>query len=417
MATAAIAALGSPAEAIASRIRTFIRSCRQPTLLEAGDPQIALTPDTHAVTVKGPWVLLEAWDQERLVSRRIGAIKNEKRGRLELVIQRLGGKAGVLILFDAYRPANDGLRRKGTRLVFGQLFRQMLQREFAGWRITESSTEPNLEESLSPAFARAMVRRGPKAWAAMASPPCSDANSMLSFALIWLDYLRRREPRLTIEGLAVFLPLGLERTTCLRLLHLDPSIAQYAAFSFNDDGHATRLDLSDAGNVNTEVVSTPSADQSRLEPEALIETQVRSQLESLDARLRPTPVYGQVVSFAGTDHGIMDLLALDLDNRLTVIELKASECIHLPLQALDYWLRVKWHLDRGELSALFPGKQLATVPPRLLLVAPALRFHSTTERILRYFRPEIEVECIGLAQSWGGPVRVMFRQSRPGYSS
>jgi len=412
MASAAIAALGNPAEAIAARIRKFIRSCRQPTLLEAGDPEIALRPESHSITVTGPWVLVEAWDQERLISRRIDAIKRETQGRLELVIHRLGGKPGVLVLFDAYRPANDGLRRKGTRLVFGQMFRQMLQREFAGWRVAELSTEPNLEESLSPAFARAMVRQGSKAWAAMASPVCSDVDSMLSFALIWLDYLRRREPRLSVEGLAVFMPHGLERTTCLRMLHLDPAKAQYTAFTYDDEGHASRVDLADAGNVNTEVVSTPRKDDARLEPEALLETQVRGQLESLDARLRPSPVYGQVVSFAGTDHGIMDLLALDLDNRLTVIELKASECIHLPMQALDYWLHVKWHLDRGELAELFPGYELAPVAPKLMLVAPALRFHSTTERILKYLNPAIEVQCIGLAQSWGGPVRVMFRHSR-----
>jgi hypothetical protein len=413
MASAAIAALGNPAEAIAAKIRSFIRSCRQPTLLEPGDPEISLTPETHSVSAKGPWVLLEAWDQERMISRRISSIKTEERGRLQLVTHRLGGKPGLLVLLDAYRPANDGLRRKGTRLVFGQLFRDMLQRQFAGWRVTELSTEANLEESLSPAFPRALVRRGSKGWAAMAAPPFSDIDAMLSFALIWLDYLRRREPRLSIEGLVVFLPHGRERTTCLRLLHLDRSLAQYVAATYDDEGHATTVDLSDAGNLDTQVIATPAPETARLEPEALIEAQVRSQLEALDARLRPSPVYGQVVSFAGMGHGILDLLALDLDNRLTVIELKASECIHLPLQALDYWMRVKWHLDRGELAALFPGIELSGAPPRLTLVAPALRFHSTTERILRYLRPDIQVECIGLAQSWGGPVRVMFRHHRP----
>jgi hypothetical protein len=48
---------------------------------------------------------------------------------------------------------------------------------------------------------------------------------------------------------------------------------------------------------------------------------------------------------------------VDYSGRLAVLELKASQDIHLPLQALDYWIRVKWHLDRDEFSShgYFPG--------------------------------------------------------------
>jgi hypothetical protein len=41
------------------------------------------------------------------------------------------------------------------------------------------------------------------------------------------------------------------------------------------------------------------------------------------------------------DRGLLDLLTLDRNGRLTVIELKADEDLHLPLQALDYWIRVR----------------------------------------------------------------------------
>ena len=58
----------------------------------------------------------------------------------------------------------------------------------------------------------------------------------------------------------------------------------------------------------------------------------------------PKPVYGQVPQFAAGERGVIDLLAADRDGRLAVIELKAGQDIHLPLQALDYWMRVKWHL-------------------------------------------------------------------------
>jgi hypothetical protein len=44
-----------------------------------------------------------------------------------------------------------------------------------------------------------------------------------------------------------------------------------------------------------------------------------------------------------------------------------------------------------------------------LLVAPALEFHPTTEAILRFFSPEIEVERIGLGVEWRERLKVMFR--------
>ena len=63
-----------------------------------------------------------------------------------------------------------------------------------------------------------------------------------------------------------------------------------------------------------------------------------------------------------------------------MLELKASADLHLPLQALDYWIRVKWHLDRGEFSACgyFPGIALRPEPPRLLSCRP--RWNSTPHR-------------------------------------
>jgi hypothetical protein len=45
----------------------------------------------------------------------------------------------------------------------------------------------------------------------------------------------------------------------------------------------------------------------------------------------------------------------------------------------------------------------------LLLIAPALEFHPTTEQILDYFAPEIEVERIGLGIHWRSTLDVMFR--------
>jgi len=145
---------------------------------------------------------------------------------------------------------------------------------------------------------------------------------------------------------------------------------------------------------------------------------MRADIESLDATLLTQPVYGQVAQFAGGDRGIIDLLAVDRDGRLAVIELKVDQDIHLPLQALDYWMRVKWHLDRGEIggSGHFTGIPLTAEVPRLLLVAPALEFHPSNEIILNFFSAEIPVERVGLGVQWRQELRVMFRVPGKTYS-
>jgi hypothetical protein len=106
---------------------------------------------------------------------------------------------------------------------------------------------------------------------------------------------------------------------------------------------------------------------------------------------------------------LIDLLAVSSDGRLALLELKVAEDLHLPLQALDYWMRVAWHLQRGEIRHLFPESALQSVPPKLFVVAPAMAFHSSNTDIFRYFAPEIELERIGLNSDWRKNLRVVMR--------
>jgi hypothetical protein len=50
----------------------------------------------------------------------------------------------------------------------------------------------------------------------------------------------------------------------------------------------------------------------------------------VDAALDSRFVYAQVLANAGGEHGILDLLTVTRTGRLAIIELKASEHIHLP---------------------------------------------------------------------------------------
>jgi hypothetical protein len=146
-------------------------------------------------------------------------------------------------------------------------------------------------------------------------------------------------------------------------------------------------------------------------PEAWLESQVARMSRKLTLNFCPSPSMVKSHRSPPSIRGVLDLLAAARAGRLSVIELKASQDIHLPLQALDYWMRVKWHVDRAEFNprGYFPGIELNTTPPRLLLVSPALDFHPSNERILRFFSPSIPVERVGVGLQWRKELKVVSR--------
>ena len=153
----------------------------------------------------------------------------------------------------------------------------------------------------------------------------------------------------------------------------------------------------------------------RMHPERWMESLVARSIAALDGRLRPEFVYTQVPAFAACDRAMIDILAETREARLAVIELKADEDIHLPLQGVDYWSRVAWHQSRGEFAhfGYFPGREISAQKPLLMLVAPALHLHPTTDTILRYLSPEIEWEVLGIDEHWRDEIRVVFRKRPP----
>jgi hypothetical protein len=149
----------------------------------------------------------------------------------------------------------------------------------------------------------------------------------------------------------------------------------------------------------------------RLQAERWLESLLVRDITKLDPALTPTCVYQQVPAFSGMDRGVIDLLSITRAGRLAVIELKLHEEINLPMQGLDYWLRVKWLNDRGQFPKFgyFSDAQPSPLPPLLYLVSPAFRFHSTTARVIRYFDPAIKVIQVGLNDGWRSGPKVLFR--------
>ncbi len=161
----------------------------------------------------------------------------------------------------------------------------------------------------------------------------------------------------------------------------------------------------------------------RIQPERWLESEFRAGLSDLLPSLRGEMLYSQVPALSSGDRGMLDLLTLDRNSRLVVIELKADEDLHLPLQALDYWIRVRaLNADRQrtaggdrplssfEREGYFPGTEISSLPPRLLLAAPALRIHPANMPVLRYLSPEVDWELIALSEHWRQQLQIVFRK-------
>jgi len=491
----------APVAAYEATVR-FLEAARKPAVLDPGDDPIPIGTDNFKLERRGDTATIEIWSETRNLVRRLRAVHSEHRGRLELEVERFGGLAGRLALVDLAHPASRDTSRRGARLKYRERFRRSLLRQFPSWRIAELSTEADLHHSLSPSYPRALLRKGATALAAIgAAEDSPDVDGALTFGLIWLDYLRQREKRVAVQGLAIFVPSGKEATTCHRIRYLEPSATPgptysaltYVVFVHFADGAEEPVDPRDYTNFDTRIepcrrllaagptqlldwverlaeienvtrrdhadgavsLAVHGLEFARVEggrmsfgldhkqevssegqlaekqiaeikalahglaerrtarqdhvhplytrhPEAWLESQVRANIERVDADLLPHPLYGQVPQFAAGQRGILDILAADRTGRLVIVEVKASQDIHLPLQALDYWMRVKWHLERGEFSGrgYFPDLELRADPPRLLLVAPALDFHPSNETVLRFFSREVEVERIGVGIEW-----------------
>ncbi|HVG92189.1 MAG TPA: hypothetical protein VNB54_11930 [Alphaproteobacteria bacterium] len=191
---------------------------------------------------------------------------------------------------------------------------------------------------------------------------------------------------------------------------------------FGPPGYETRLSEETAPAL-TEFIKTVIHTRSvqgdrrdslwRMYPERWLESLIFKNVAAIDSRLDQAHVYSQVPAFSASDRAMIDVLTCTRDARLAVLELKADEDIHLPLQGLDYWARVLWHHGRGEFQqyGYFHGQQLSSQPPLLMLIAPSLRVHPATDTVLLYFSPAVEWSLIGIDERWREGIKVVYRKS------
>jgi len=252
--------------------------------------------------------------------------------------------------------------------------------------------------------------------------PRSERESLLNQALAAAAGIHALAPHLPPAGddiTARIAPGGIEAALAFRGLEF----ARYsrAGFSFGLNDRRVPLHSANQKALDDLILKLDfhrnllAEDQKnplyRAAPERWIETLILSNPLKLDPQLDPRHLYSQVPALA-QDRGVIDLLGVTRRGRLVVMELKASEDIQLPIQALDYWLRIRRHQVTGDLQrcGYFPGVELSPEPPLVWLVAPGLRFHSACEILPKYLLPEIHITRIGLSENWRRGIKVIFRQ-------
>ena len=151
----------------------------------------------------------------------------------------------------------------------------------------------------------------------------------------------------------------------------------------------------------------------RAQAERWLESQVIGEVTRIDARIDPRFLYVQVPAISAGDRDVMDVLGITREGRLVIMELKAGEDVQLVMQAVDYWLRVRDHQEQGDFPryGYFPGMDISSEPPLLLLIAPSLQFHPAGDILVCSIDRKIEICRVGLNENWRRGPRIMLRQT------
>ena len=149
-----------------------------------------------------------------------------------------------------------------------------------------------------------------------------------------------------------------------------------------------------------------------LQSERWLESLVLKNIRLIDADLDPRFVYPQVPAFLGGDRGMIDVLSVTREGRLAILELKVSEDIELPMQGLDYWLRVRWHHLRQEFQfkGYFPGLTLNSACPVLYFVCPQFRYHSSFPMIASHIHSGVPLVQVGINENWRSGIQVVQKR-------
>jgi hypothetical protein len=149
----------------------------------------------------------------------------------------------------------------------------------------------------------------------------------------------------------------------------------------------------------------------RLQAERWLEALILEDIPRLFPEMAEESVYSQIPVYLGKNPGRIDILGADRQGTLIVMELKVCSDPDLPMQALDYWGRVVHHNNNGDFErrGYFSEVRLNRQPPKIYLISPVFSFHDSTERLLHYLNPDLDIWKISINHGWRCGVRILRR--------
>ncbi|HEX3435272.1 MAG TPA: hypothetical protein VHT24_00780 [Pseudacidobacterium sp.] len=501
---------------LARALEEYLSDHPRAAVLEDGRVLFEMQKARYALSAQHGRCVLQLWSEECNMVRTVTGISARK-DTLRIETRRFGQSRPQSLELVPDRDQRTPTAREATRKRYLRTLERVLTRVFTDYTIVDLHNAMDLEHSFGPAYARATLVRGPRAWAVIAvnaEEMQATIDGVLTLGILWLAYCREHSGgRRLFEGLKVIVPAGAAEVTRARMALLNPSLAKWELNELEERAEELTPVILEEGNLETRLVyafdpvrakermqsvidrvldllptgiqsqtevcplsaneisfrlhglefahaqhglapgsfarrdsvtfgagpnETPLTDETedffkelmtrvyegrfaggsvrnplyRLQPERWLESELREGLAEIEPSIREEFVYSQVPAFSGGDRGMIDLLSVTRAGRLVVLEIKADEDLHLPLQGLDYWVRVRQvHADGGlQKHGYFPGMEMSANPPLLMLVAPALRIHPANETVLRYLKPEVEWMLVALDEQWRKRLRVIFRK-------
>ena len=313
---------------------------------------------------------------------------------------------------------------RALRHQFQETLTHLIRHNFPRASILKSSTASNLTYPISGKYVRVIFNSGASQWHAIAAGPHeSQANidGLLSHGLLWREYVRERKPAKPVK-LILIAPSGKALVLGSRLAWISGAGRQILLMEMDVAQSSLRyVELSDCGNLDTALTrvhhtrSLPEGFERqgfRGSAERLLQEVLLEDISAIDPALNNRFVYPQVPAFLAGDRGMIDILSVTKQGRLAILELKVSEDIELPMQGLDYWLRVRWHQERGEFqkNGYFPGLVLSPHSPLLYFVGPQFRYHDSFPKITKHILPAVPVCQVGINENWKEGVKVLRKK-------
>jgi hypothetical protein len=313
---------------------------------------------------------------------------------------------------------------RAMRYQFQETLQTLIGHNFPRASILKSSLYSNRAYPLSGKYVRVIFNSGMNQWHAIAAGPHeSQANidGLLSHGLLWREYSREQKFPQPVK-LILIAPAGKALVLGSRLAWISGAGRQVLLMEMDVAQSSLRyVELSDCGNLDTALTRVHrnralpgnfERQHSRGSAERLLQELLLQDLSTIDPALNSRIVYPQVPAFLAGDRGMIDILSVTKQGRLAILELKVSEDIELPMQGLDYWLRVRWHQERGEFqkNGYFPGLVLSPHPPLLYFVGPQFRYHDSFPKITKYILPEVPLCQVGINENWKEGVKVLKKK-------